>query len=163
MKETRKNVRRSTNMNRIIPCPKHLPDNILLPNRRPSSILVPNQLVLLIQFAALVRDRNDLAGNGHFLRRYTSPVTRNPQQGRLRVDGGREVRVGLEFLGHAKVVLVVGHQSAHEFVVGVQPGLEELGQKVGLLGGGRRLLKTVSGDHKNKKATKTLPLAKRPH
>lgn len=66
-----------------------LVDDLLLPQRWASAILVPDKLVLLVETAGLVSDRNDLACVPDLLLRHTSIIFRNLEI----INIGRKVKV----------------------------------------------------------------------
>jgi len=113
----------------------------LVDRRRQRALLIPHHIVLLIQMASLIRDRNHLARIRNLLRTDARRVARDPQQHGLGPDGGGVVSVALDLGLVLDVGEVARHEAAHGRVVGVEVRAQELGDDIGLLvGSGRQRL-----------------------
>lgn len=100
-------------------------------------LLVPVHLVVLIQSAAFVRNRNDGVGLSNLLLRNSGNILGNPEQRHLGCDRWRVERVGIDII---RVLLtqigVIGRDEPLKLmVVGVDPRLKELEEQVRLLAG----------------------------
>ena len=107
-----------------------------MPERRTSALGVPDQVVLLVEGAAVVGDGDDLGRVRDLLLADAGAVSGDPEQWHFGDDRGWEVSVARYgfFVQVVGVDEVVGNELAEGGVVGVDVRLEELGDEVGLLG-----------------------------
>lgn len=111
-------------------------DLLLVDGRLLLFILAPDDVVLLVEVGALVRDGEDLAGVADLFSADAERVARDPDDVELGGDG--RVVVGVLFdLGAVHDGIGLGDDAAESGVVGVDVGTQPLGEEVGALVGSR--------------------------
>lgn len=112
--------------------------NLLLPQRWTHGLSVPLKLVLVIQSAAFIGDRDDLATVSDLLFRDTCGIRRDPQQWGRTVDLRGVIRIACDLVTVEVIEVkhVIGHNFAQRRVVAMSPWLEELGEEARLLSAG---------------------------
>lgn len=111
-------------------------DLLLVDWRQVFLAIAPDDVVLLIQMSALVSDRKHLASVADFLSADAERITWNPDDAKLRCDGGVVVCIALNLLG---VLDRIGlrRDATKSGVVAVNVGTKPLGEEVGSLVGSR--------------------------